>query len=91
MSATTLMIDDALAERLARIAEEQDLSIQSVMDSAISDYVGRAEARAEMAREGDAAWAEYRRTGLHLTGDEIQDWLRNWGADENVGAPKCHK
>jgi predicted transcriptional regulator len=91
MSATTLVIDDALAERVARIAEDRDLSIQMLMVSAISDYVERAEARAKLVREGDEAWAEYRRTGLHLTGDEIQDWLKSWAADKNAVAPKCHE
>lgn len=38
--------------------------------------------------EGNASWAHYQATKLHLTCDEVRAWLDRWG--EGVEAPACH-
>ncbi|MDN7527707.1 hypothetical protein [Burkholderia orbicola] len=35
------------------------------------------------------AWEEYKQTGLHLTLEEVNDWLSKWGTDE-LPPPSCH-
>lgn len=32
----------------------------------------------------------YERTGLHLTGDEVDAWLDTWGNEELTEPPECH-
>lgn len=41
-------------------------------------------ARAEASRE------EFRRTGLHLTQEEVFDWLERVAAGEDCEMPPCH-
>ncbi|WP_225767780.1 hypothetical protein [Inquilinus sp. Marseille-Q2685] len=37
------------------------------------------------------AWAEFQATGLHLTAEEVQEWLASWGTEDELPMPVCHK
>ena len=41
--------------------------------------------------EGLRSCKHYRETGLHLTWEEVEDWLSTWGTDHEKDAPPCHK
>lgn len=41
-------------------------------------------------QEALASWEEYLKTGLHLTGGEVREWLNTWGTDDEKDAPECH-
>lgn len=88
--ATSLKIDEALESRVRRLAAQRRRSAHGIMLEAIADYVQREEARDSFKQEAIAAWAEYQRTGQHLTGDETRVWLESWGSDEEAAAPPCH-
>ena len=60
------------------------------MVQAIEACVSCGEKREAWRREGVAAWEEYRRTGLHLTGGEVMDWLARTAAGEDPEMPECH-
>jgi anhydro-N-acetylmuramic acid kinase len=45
----------------------------------------------ELDRETIESWEEYQRTGLHVTGEEAEAWLRKLAAGESVPPPKAHK
>jgi predicted transcriptional regulator len=38
-----------------------------------------------------AAWAEYQETGLHVTEQEMDDWLAKLEAGEDAPPPTCHR
>lgn len=61
------------------------------MREAIGQYLEREEARESFRQEALASWAEYQRTGLHLSGEEVQRWLLTWGAEGESKAPSCHE
>jgi predicted transcriptional regulator len=44
----------------------------------------------EFLRDALAAWEEYQATGLHLTGEEADEWLERLEAGESSNAPECH-
>ena len=52
--------------------------------------VDRTEARESFKAEALASWAEYRETGLHLTGAEVVRWLDSWGIAGEGECPPCH-
>ncbi len=52
--------------------------------------ITREEAGAHFAQEAADSWAEFQATGKHLTGDEVQAWLRKWGTETEVEIPDCH-
>jgi hypothetical protein len=36
-------------------------------------------------------FARSKRTGLHITLDELDAWLKTWGTDHETEPPQCHK
>jgi predicted transcriptional regulator len=80
-------VDAALVERLERIADEQQRSLEAVLDEALEAYLAQ---EAEWDREAVEASEEYQRTGLHLTNDEVMDWLHRRANGEDVELPQCH-
>ena len=79
-----------LKERLKNLAEARKQSAHAVMLQAIESYVEREEKREAFRQEGIAAWEEYQRTGLHLTGEEVDTWLKELAKGKYVEPPKCH-
>ena len=49
------------------------------------------EARESFINEALASWRSYQETGMHLTGEEVQDWLSQWGEETEPDLPDCHK
>ncbi|APY92567.1 hypothetical protein BGI50_06435 [Burkholderia pseudomallei] len=45
---------------------------------------------ARLRQEAEDSWLAFRKTGLHLTGDEVSAWLDTWGTDAEKAVPKCH-
>jgi predicted transcriptional regulator len=88
--ATSLKIDDELKGRVQRLANLRDRSPHWIMREAIKQYVEREEARESFKQEATASWAEYQETGLHLSGEEVRNWLKTWGTDDETGLPECH-
>lgn len=80
-----------LKERLLKISTVKHRSTHWLMKEAIQQYVEREETTELFKRETIEAWNEYQRDGLHITGNEMTEWLSTWGkADEKV-CPPCHK
>lgn len=88
--ATSLKLDEAMKSRVKHIAETRDRSAHWVMREAIREYVEREEKREEFRQAGLQAWAEYQRTGLHLTGEEADAWFAKLEAGEDAEIPPCH-
>ncbi len=60
------------------------------MREAIEEYVSRQEKRLSFLNDAQAAWQDYQRTGLHLTNEEVGDWLAKIEAGEYAELPECH-
>ena len=88
---TSIKIDYDLKGRIQRLADIRQRSAHWIMREAIRDYVYREEARESFKQEALASWTAYQETGPHLTGQEIRNWLNDWGTDEETEIPKCHK
>ena len=46
--------------------------------------------RLALLKEVQEAEEDYERTGLHLTWDEVSDWMRRLGTPEETEMPQCH-
>ena len=82
-TATSIKLDSALKERIDRLAESQQRSAHWLMKQAIEDYVGRAEQEEALRTELVARHRRYQETGLHLTGDEVNEWIEATLRGEN--------
>jgi len=88
--ATSIKIPGKLRERLQNLADSRQRTPHALMLQAIEVFVSREEKREAWRQEGIAAWEEYQRTGLHLTGEEVDAWLEELARGNDVGPPKCH-
>ena len=89
--ATSVKLDDDLKDRIQHLAELRQRSSHWIMREAIRVYVEREEARESFKLEALTSWTAYQETGQHLTGTEVRDWLKTWGADEETDTPQCHE
>ncbi|HLX53745.1 MAG TPA: CopG family ribbon-helix-helix protein [Aquella sp.] len=89
--ATSLKLNNDLQARIQHIAEIQHRSAHWIMCNAIRMYVEFEEHRETFKQEALASWAHYQKTGKHLTGKEVREWLSTWGDELEIEMPKCHK
>lgn len=88
--AVSVKLDDEMRERIQSLAESKQRSAHWIMREAIAEYVAREEKRAQFDRDAMESLRHYQETGLHLTGQEVFDWMETWGTDEETEAPQCH-
>jgi predicted transcriptional regulator len=87
---TSLKLDADLKERVQRLASARKRSAHWIMREAVEEYVGREEKREHLKQDALAAWARYQQTGLHVTGEEADEWLAKLEKGEEAEAPECH-
>jgi predicted transcriptional regulator len=79
-----------LKNRIQSLAATQQRSTNALVIQAVEAFVDRAEKRESLRQEGIAAWEEYKRTGLHLTQEELEAWADKISQGERMPMPKCH-
>jgi predicted transcriptional regulator len=89
-STTSLKLDIEMKTRVQRLADAQRRTSHWIMREAIEEYVSRQEKRLSFLNDAQAAWEDYQRTGLHLTNEEVGDWLAKIEAGEDAELPECH-
>jgi predicted transcriptional regulator len=87
---TSLKLPAELKERLQKVADARRRSAHWAMLEAIERYVSYEEWRDEIWRDAIEGLKEMEETGLHLTGEEVNEWLRRRAAGEDVELPECH-
>ena len=87
---TSIKIPGELKERIQNLAEGRQRTPHALMLQALETFVSREEQRESLRQEGIAAWEEFQRTGLHLTGDEVRGWIDQIRQGKKVPMPKCH-
>jgi predicted transcriptional regulator len=90
ISTTSLKLDNAMKERIQRLAAARRRSPHWVMREAVEQYVEREEKRERLRQDAFAAWDEYQTTGLHVTAEEADAWLAKLEAGKRSAIAKCH-
>lgn len=88
--AVSVKLDEDLRERIQSLAESKQRSAHWIMREAIRTYVEKEEARRSFIGDAEEASRHYEETGLHLTHEEVEDWLLSWGTDHERDPPQCH-
>jgi len=89
-STTTLKLNTDTKQRLKRLAEARERTPHWLMKRAIEEYVDREEKREQFRLDTIAASEEFDRTGLHLTGEEVDAWFEKIINGEDAELPECH-
>ena len=85
-----IKIDQDTRDRVKRLAEARHRTSHWLMREAISQYVEREEKREIFRQDGIKAWNEYQANGLHVTSEEVDAWLGQLEAGDDVDPPECH-
>lgn len=89
--ARSLKLDDELNARIHRLADDTNRSPEAIVREAVQQYIDREEPISVREQAALEALRDYRETGLHLTGAEVEDWLDTWSGEAGEDAPQCHK
>jgi predicted transcriptional regulator len=87
---TSVKLASALHKRVENLASVSHQTPDALMGEVIAQYVERREKREQFRLDTLAALEDYDRTGLHLTGEEVDEWLAKLEAGEDVSPPECH-
>ncbi len=83
-------INSATRARIEQLAAMQDTTPDEIVRRAVDAYIVEEESEDELLTRAQVAWDDYQTTGLHLTGDEVDEWLAKIEAGENPPMPPCH-
>jgi len=78
-------------ERLAALATARKRTPHYLMREAVSEYLGREEMRQSFRDEAAKALQDYKETGLHVTQDQVDEWIDSLGTRRPKRHPKWHK
>ncbi len=85
MSGTRVVID--LDEKLAAGLEAAAKQPQTSIEGFAAKAAARAVADVEGWAEEEAAYAEYERTGEAVPIAAVEEWVRSWGAENELPPP----
>ena len=89
---TSVKLRDGFDERLKALGEVKQRSNNWLLNEAVERYLDREEARAALLVEMKDLHEEYVRGGrMHLTQEEVQDWMARRRVDRNAPMPPLHK
>ena len=84
---TSIKLDDALKDKLQRLAVARKRSAHWIMREAIREYVEREERKDVFYQRALRSWEKFQQDGLHVTVEEVSEWLRS---DPDTPPPPCH-
>jgi predicted transcriptional regulator len=90
LSTTSLKLDHGIKKRVQKLATARRRTPHWLMREAIETYVEREERREQLRQDALAAWTTYEATGLHVSGEEADQWLAKLEAGKKAAPPKCH-
>ncbi len=85
-----LQLDDSMQRQVEQLAAARNTTPLEIVRKAVEHYAMDFETRDELLEKAMAALADYEETGLHLTGEEVDEWLAKIEAGENPPMPPCH-
>lgn len=90
MATASLKLDENIFDRLGKLAETNKRTKHSLMVEAVESYIEKAEAREAYIQEARASHEHYVETGLHLTNEEVMEWLQKIASGKQAEFPKSH-
>ena len=86
----SIRLDVTTRDRLSKIALSQKRTSHALAREAINTFIEKKESEAAWNQSCLDAVREYEETGLHVTNDEVMQWLDSWGTENELPPPKCH-
>lgn len=84
------VLSEDLERRLERVADRRKKTPAELVETAVHMLLEQVETDDEWLAELNDRSREHRETGLHLTHDEVSEWLRKVAKGERPPRPKAH-
>ena len=79
-----------LKEHWEKLINDENINLNVEFTQAFETMLTRLELRSKWVAEIKVAQHQYDETGLHLTQQELEEWLEKVKAGENVPMPEVH-
>ena len=79
-----------LEKRLARVAERMGKSSTRLLEAALAYFLDQVETEQEINADSEESLRDYEETGLHVTNEEVMDWLERVAKGDDVPPPEPH-
>lgn len=77
-------------QALSELATARNCSVDSLVHEAIADFLAREEEEAFYQRALESH-RQFLQDGLHVTGEEVSQWIAQLGENPHLPPPPCHK
>lgn len=84
------VLSDDLEKRLQRVAARSKSSATELLEAALNYFLDQVETDEERHADLEESAREYEATGLHVTNEEMMEWLKRVADGEDVPPPKSH-
>lgn len=84
------VLSESLERRLQLVSERTGKSPTRLIEAALAYFLDQTETDEEVVAELDKRVRHYKETGLHVTNDEVREWLGRRAMGEDVPPPKAH-
>jgi predicted transcriptional regulator len=88
---TSIKLADGLKDRFRAFAKDDERSVNWLMNQALLEYADRRERRNAYLAQLEESHREFEETGLHLTQEEVKEWMAKRAAGERAPMPKLHR
>lgn len=90
----SVKVDVGVKSELQRMAKARDRSVHYIMLQALDEYIAKEKAEEEAKQafyqRAEESYLHMRETGLHVTHEEVKDWLESLKTDNSKPLPQCH-
>ena len=84
------VLEEDLEKRLQRVAARSKSSATELLEAALNYFLDQVETDEEIAADLEESARDYETTGLHVTNDEVLEWLERRANGEDVPMPEPH-
>lgn len=85
------VLSEDLEKRLQRVAARSKSSTTELLEAALNYFLDQVETDEEIEADMEDRLREMKETGLHLTNDEVMEWLdRVANGEDDPPLPKAH-
>ena len=87
----SIRIESGARERLKVIALHQKRTAHSLAAEAINNLISEKEKEIAWNQSCVHSYDDYKKAGLHVSQQEVENWMDSWGTDVELPQPVCHR
>ena len=89
-SQISIRIDTQTKERLSQIAHRQKRTSHALAAEALNVFIEQKEKEYLWNKSCIDSLNDFDETGLHVTQNEVDQWMDSWGTNNELPVPVCH-